>query len=113
LGNKTSTTGVHNMNQAITETQTITVRPTARGVRVWLEGDRLTRAAFVKGARYDRTITGGRITMVLNPDGKKKVSGKAKPIIDISAKQIGEFATGQELTVHYYTGLIIITAKEV
>jgi hypothetical protein len=101
------------MNQATTTaTQQLTVRPTKRGVRVWLEDSpnnpRLTTAGFVKGATYTREIKDGVIVMRLTDGGKKRVSGKAKPIIDISAKQLDGFTPNQEVTATYQFGLIII-----
>jgi len=92
--------------------QAVTVRPTARGVRIWLEDTannaRLSGSGFVKGARYDRIIKNGVITMTLNPEGKKKVSGKKHPIIDISAKKLEGLEAGAEVWAFYLDGEIII-----
>jgi len=89
-------------------TQHLKVRPTSRGVRVWLEGDRLTAAGFTKGSTYTREVSNGVIVMMLDSDGEKRVSGKAKPIIDISAKQLDGFATGQDITATFEAGIITI-----
>ena len=92
--------------------QALTVRPTARGVRIWLEDTpnygRLSGSGFVKGARYDRAIKNGVITMTLNREGKKKVSGKKHPIIDISAKRLEGLEAGAEVWAFYLDGEIII-----
>lgn len=104
-----------NMNTPVT-TQQVTVRKTARGMRVWIEdtknNSRLSDAGFTAKARYDRVIKDGVITMTLNPEGKKGVSGKAYPLIDTSGKQLDGFEIGDELTVYYFAGQIIIR-KEV
>lgn len=93
-------------------TQSLSVKPTSRGVRVWLEDSpnqpRLAQSGFVKGARYTRTIANGVITMRLDPEGKKKVSGKQRPIIDISAKHLDGLNAGDELTAVYSAGMIVI-----
>lgn len=100
-----------NMNTPVT-TQQVTVRKTARGMRVWIEdtkhNSRLSNAGFTAKARYDRTIKDGVITMTLNPEGKKGVSGKAYPLIDTSGKQLDGFEIGDELTAYYFDGQIII-----
>ena len=90
--------------------QIITFRPTSRGGRLWIEGDRLTSVGFTKGSHYLRTDGSGCITLILDAEGKRKVSGKAKPIIDISAKSLDGFAIGQECLVEYRLGSITITA---
>jgi len=100
-----------NMNNNI-NTQTVTVRKTARGVRVWLEdtanNSRLSGAGFCAGARYDTTIIDGVITYTLNPEGKKRVSGKAYPLIDLSRKSIDGLEIGDELTAVYSAGSVVI-----
>ena len=40
------------------------VKPTARGVRVWIEGGKVMKAGFNRHTRYTRTIENGVITMV-------------------------------------------------
>ena len=95
--------------------QTVYVKPTSRGQRVWLEdtpnNPRLSTAGFTMGARYTRAIDNGVITLVLNPEGKLKVSGKKLPIIDISGKNIAGYSDNAELLVEYAPS--IITIKEV
>lgn len=61
--------------------------------RLWIEGQRLTDAGFHRGLRYTLTVdeAAGRITLTLDPGGKRKVSGKLKagvwtPIVDITGK---------------------------
>ncbi len=95
--------------------QSLSVKPTSRGQRVWLEDSpnnpRLSTAGFNMGSRYTRTISDGVITLVLDPDGKLKVSGKKLPIIDISAKNIAGYADNAELIAEYADS--IITIREV
>lgn len=99
-----------------TTIQHLTVRPTSRGIRVWLEGKRLTGAGFHRGLRYTRTITSGRITMQLDPEGQLKVAGKTKkgtdcPIIDISAKSLPGFEPGAAVVATFTDGAITITLE--
>jgi hypothetical protein len=95
--------------------QTVYVKPTLRGQRVWLEetvnNPRHTPAGFTIGARYTRTISNGVITLILDAEGKLKVSGKKLPIIDISGKNIAGYSDNAELLVEYAPS--IITIKEV
>ncbi|QDP48897.1 MAG: hypothetical protein Unbinned7794contig1000_41 [Prokaryotic dsDNA virus sp.] len=85
------------------------VRPTSRGVRIWIEGKQLTEAGFTKGQPYTRTITQSYIIFALSNSGKLKVAGSpARPIIDFSAKQIEGFPLGTQLLVTYQPNLITI-----
>jgi len=64
--------------------------------RIWLEGKRLVEAGFEVGTRYHRYASWGRgekprgsIQLIVDPNGKYKVSGKGdKPIIDISGGHV-------------------------
>ena len=89
------------------------VKPTSRGVRIWLEGGFPAKAGFNRYQPYTREITNGRIVMKLDPDGELKVAGRVRggkdlPIIDISAVSIEGFTAGQDLEVHYSEGQIVI-----
>ena len=92
--------------------QTVYVKPTSRGQRVWLEdtpnNPRLSTAGFNMGARYTRTIDNGVITLSLDTDGKLKVSGKKLPIIDIGGKNIAGYSDNAELIVSYTPSTITI-----
>ena len=103
------------------EKQIIKVRATKRGIRLWIEGSRLHGAGFVRGASYTRDVDcyngKGVITLRLNQDGDKKVSGKTKAgsdhaIIDITASKCFEgFAIGQDVEVTYHDRAIYLEAK--
>lgn len=95
-------------------TQTLHVKPTSRGVRIWLEGKRLHDAGFVRHARYFRESNQDSITYYLHPEGSFKVAGRSRngkdiAIIDFSAKEIAGFEPNQELLATYTDGQIIIT----
>ena len=98
-------------------TQNIKVRKTARGIRLWIEGDRLSNAGFNRGVKYTRTISHGVILLTLDIDGSKKVSGKTKSgkdhsIIDITAsKPFDGFEIGQNVEVTYTQNSIVMTAQ--
>lgn len=98
--------------------------------RLWIEGQRLTDAGFHRGLRYSLTVdeTAGRITLTLDPNGKRKVSGKRKrgvvadprlaesegawtPIIDITGSVLAWLGDAPKvaLNVVFQTALIIAT----
>ena len=80
---------------------------TARGCRVWIEGNKLAEAGFCHNERYNLVYnnTEKRVELTLNPEGKRKVSnsqrnGVDRPIIDIETKKIGKFfGVGTEVLV--------------
>ncbi len=84
-----------------------TVVQTARGSRVWIEGDKLAEAGFFPNERYNIKYNEAekRVELSLHPEGKRKVTnskrnGRDRPIIDIETKKIGElFGIGTELLI--------------
>ena len=75
----------------------------------WIEGKRLEAAGFISGARYntvtnlDRAINGG-FMLVLDPNGKKKVSGTiGRPIIDIVGRDLTKslLSIGDDVLITY------------
>lgn len=90
-------------------TQTIHVRPTSRGVRLWIEGSRLP-SAFAPSSRFDRVIQHGLITLTANVSGKYKVTNKkGHAAIDISAQSILGFAADAEVLVTFNENTITYT----
>ena len=89
---------------------------TARGCRVWIEGNKLAEAGFCPNERYNLVYnnTAKRVELSLHPEGKRKVSnsqrnGVDRPIIDIETKKIGKFfGVGTELLVLLDAGQIHI-----
>ena len=94
--------------------QLLKVRKTARGVRMWLEGeDRLHHAGMTRGTRYSREISDGAIYLWVDPKGRYKVSGKLnkktgewRPIIDITGKAFPGFDVGDDVTATFYDGVL-------
>ena len=84
-----------------------TVVQTARGSRVWIEGDKLAEAGFFPNERYNIKYNEAekRVELSLHPEGKRKVTnskrnGRDRPIIDIETKKIGElFGIGTALLI--------------
>ena len=84
-----------------------TVVQTARGSRVWIDGDKLAEAGFFPNERYNIKYNEAekRVELSLHPEGKRKVTnskrnGRDRPIIDIETKKIGElFGIGTELLI--------------
>ena len=95
--------------KAVTET---TVRVTARGFQIWIEGDKLSNAGFTIGARFQLEMSDNQIVLTLNSDGKKKVSkgfkaGIHRPIIDLHNKKIGQFFTPNSRVIASFEDSII------
>lgn len=89
------------------------VKQTSRNLRIWIEGKRLSEAGFNWKKPYQRKMEAGKITLTLGGNGPLKVAGRMRgekeiPIIDISIANMEGFTAGQELTVTYTTGKIVI-----
>ena len=91
-------------------TQYYKVRANKAKPRIWIEGKKLTHAAFVAGTRFNITREDGKVYLYSNPQGSHKVSGnESRPIIDLSGKSCAPFETGHPVFVTYYpTGQITI-----
>jgi DNA (cytosine-5)-methyltransferase 1 len=83
--------------------------------RVWIEGKDLVAAGFTSGNRFDIEFSYNLITLTLNPEGMRKVSGKTKPdgtphpIIDLIGEKVAEaIADRERVQVTYQTGKITI-----
>ncbi len=93
------------------------IRQTAKGPRIWLQGEILTRNGFTKGVNYTRKEDKetGTITLSVNEHGSKVVSGKIRnkvvsPLIDIVNNAITEVAQGaSELSIEMREGEIILS----
>jgi len=92
-------------------------KSTARGTRVWIEGQKLSLVGFTPDTLYSVLYDGiaKRISLHLDPtNGAKRVTkstrnGKARPIIDLqSAMVTSVFEGGERLRVTFTDGLIII-----
>jgi DNA (cytosine-5)-methyltransferase 1 len=82
--------------------------------RLWLQAGYMVRYGFDRGASYTVTLAPGRVTLALDPAGKRKVAGKAgKPIIDVNTKALAKaFEAGAKVTVLLTEGHIQITLDE-
>jgi len=92
--------------------------------RIWLDNSpMLTAAGFFPGLKYRADFVGGdavngTIFLIVDPEGKTKVSKKTKggkllPVIDINSKKVGlTFPAAENITVTYYSGQIIIGAAQ-
>ena len=89
--------------------QQYTVRANKGRARIWIEGARLSAAGFTHHATYNVMATGNIIGLVLAADGKRKVSGAAaRPIIDLCGKSCAPFETGDDVSITYQQGTIVI-----
>tara|TARA_R110002020_G_scaffold377378_1_gene588452 strand:+ start:432 stop:734 length:303 start_codon:yes stop_codon:yes gene_type:complete len=97
--------------------QNYTIRPKSRnGVtkpHFWIEGKRLESAGFVAGARYNTVTSHGSFALVLDTDGKKKVSGTVnRPIIDIVGRDLSKslLRIGDDVLITYSQNSITVEA---
>mgnify|MGYP001214026257 FL=1 len=70
-------------------------KETKRGVRVWMEGGKLTQAGWNCGDRFNIEFDEGNqlVRLSKNPQGKHKVTngsrnGTPRPIIDLHSKRL-------------------------
>lgn len=79
--------------------------PTARGLRIWMEGNKLQAAGWTGGTSYKITYRpeSTTITLYKDVDGKRKVTastraGEPRPIIELRSKKNDEiFSEGDKL----------------
>jgi len=77
--------------------------------RLWLEGKVLMEAGFAHGENWTLTQGRGSITIEADPDGKRRVSGKAdRPVIDILGASLGDLQKAATVSISYYPGAGII-----
>lgn len=73
--------------------------------RIWLEGKILREAGFFRGAKFKICTHDASLELVFDPEGKRKVSGKAdKPIIDIMGATLGPLQEVEQVRVTYTEG---------
>ena len=89
------------------DTGTTKAKQTARAVRVWIEGGKLTRAGFAPGTNYIIAHGENRIDLAVDPEGRRAVTmsgrgDKARPIIDLHDKKVAAiFSDGDTVNVTY------------
>ena len=97
------------------ETMT-TCKATSRGLRIWIEGDKLSAAGFPPATPY-RTIYDASenvIRIYFDNASKKRVTkstrnGNPRPIIDLMNKKVGDvFTAGDALRVTFSDNHITI-----
>tara|TARA_R100000329_G_scaffold39887_2_gene37321 strand:+ start:629 stop:970 length:342 start_codon:yes stop_codon:yes gene_type:complete len=79
----------------------------------WIEGKRLEAAGFVSGARYNTITSHAGFALMLDPNGKKKVSGNVgRPIIDIVGRDLTKslLRIGDDVLITYQETLITVEA---
>ena len=89
---------------------------TSKGIRLWLEGQKLEQAGFNAGSQYSiQYLQPKKIIMIeLDPEGARAVTnskrgGKARPVIDLQNKQVAEmFNDGDRIKITITDGLLLI-----
>ena len=77
------------MNAIKTTTKELNIGWNKGRPRLWLEGAVLAEAGFNRGDHYKVRIDRNLLELKIDPEGKRKVSGKAdKPIIDMTGKTL-------------------------
>lgn len=73
--------------------------------RIWLEGKILREAGFTRGSKFKICTHEASLELVLDPEGNRKVSGKAdKPIIDIMGATLGPLQEVEQVRVTFNEG---------
>jgi DNA (cytosine-5)-methyltransferase 1 len=84
--------------------------------RVYLQGKWLAKAGFATGEHITAAWEGGTLTLALDAEGERKVSGKKKgtvPVIDIAGQDLREvFGFAESLEVVTRLGTITITPSK-
>ena len=63
--------------------------------RVWIEGNMLLSFGFTRGLRFARTMRGGKMYLIQDPQGKHRVAGtEARPIIDLNGQYLDDLFHG-------------------
>lgn len=94
-----------------------TCKQTARGIRIWLEGSKLTNAGFAPDTPYTAVYDADakRITLRVDRDSKKRVTkstrnGQPRPIIDLMNKSVASvFNGGTQVRATFGDHIITIT----
>lgn len=83
--------------------------------RIWIEGKLLIEAGFLSGLKLTATVKNQVLTLAIDANGERKVSGKVKPdgspnpIIDLTGAMIADLVGDAELvSVTFETGIITI-----
>ena len=103
-------------------TSTTTAKATARAVRIWVEGAKLTAAGFTPDTAYvinsKRSRLGAdALVLIVNANGDRRVTkanrnGKARPIVDLHSKEVAEiFPAGTKVRVEYHPNKIVFTKE--
>ena len=70
--------------------------------RIWLEAGELNQNGILHGMRFDSVSTAGKISVTINPAGKRKIAGKpGREIIDMTGATVAQagFAIGDLFTI--------------
>ena len=98
-------------------TSTTTAKATARAVRLWIEGAKLTAAGFTPDTAYYvfSQLRDGALVLMIDTDGDRRVTkamrnGKPRPIIDLHSKDVAAvFPAGTKVHVRYQRDMIIFS----
>jgi len=101
-------------------TATTTAKATARAVRIWIEGAKLTAAGFTPDTAYVINLwimRADALVLMVDANGDRRVTkatrnGKARPIIDLHSKDVAAmFPAGTKVRVEYHPNQIIFTKE--
>lgn len=100
-------------------TATTTAKATARAVRIWIEGAKLTAAGFTPDTAYviNSRLRADALVLMVDSNGDRRVTkatrnGKARPIIDLHSKDVAAmFPAGTKVRVAYHPNQIIFTKE--
>ena len=100
-------------------TATTTAKATARAVRIWIEGAKLTAAGFEPDTAYviNSRLRADALVLMVDANGDRRVTkatrnGKARPIIDLHSKDVAAmFPAGTKVRVEYHPNQIVFTKE--
>lgn len=83
--------------------------------RVWIEGSALIKSGFTAGAKFVAKFEKNTVTLLAQPDGDRKVSGRTRgektlPIVDINTGELERIFKGYDrMVAKFHAGKIVIT----
>lgn len=77
--------------------------------RLWLEGAILQQAGFTHSTRWTLTTSEDRLDLKVDPDGKRKVSGRPdRPVIDMAGGSLGTLGAAEVVVIWQEPGHLTV-----
>lgn len=77
--------------------------------RLWLEGAILQNAGFTHHTHWTLTQSEDQLDLKVDPEGKRKVSGKPdRPVIDIAGSSLGNIGAAEVVVIFQEPGHLTV-----